>query len=125
MTDLMAPLQAPKAAPAYPESKSGKYLLADGKNEELATFGAGCYWGTEKYFVIDFQKKNKDALLGYSVGFMSPHSDAKASPTYAEVRKGDTTHVEVLHMKYDKDKVSYEDLVKYFFTFHDPTQLNY
>ena len=30
------------------------YHLTNNKNEELATFGAGCYWGTEKYYATNF-----------------------------------------------------------------------
>ena len=30
---------------------SGHYMTLGLNNEELATFGAGCYWGTEKWFV--------------------------------------------------------------------------
>ena len=33
-------------------------------NEEFATFGAGCYWGTEKYFVTIFQKQHPGYVLG-------------------------------------------------------------
>ena len=37
---------------------------------------------------------------------------------------GDTTHVEVLHFKFDNTKISYEELCRFLFTFHDPTTLN-
>lgn len=50
------------------------------KNEEFATFGAGCYWGTEKWFISKF--KFVDAITGYAVGFMSPDEDAIKNPTY-------------------------------------------
>merc|ERR1712086_697787 len=50
------------------------------KNEEFATFGAGCYWGTEKWFISKF--KHADAITGYAVGFMSPDHDAPVNPTY-------------------------------------------
>lgn len=105
----------------FADRKSMKYKLEGIDNEELATFGAGCYWGTEKYFVTNLQKKFPDYLLGYGVGFMSPDEDAPKNPTYRQVCTKTTTHVEVLHMRYDKTKIKYEDLVKHFFTFHDPT----
>ena len=98
-----------------------QYELTGNKNEELATFGAGCYWGTEKYYAINFQKQNPKSLIGYAVGFMSPKTDAPENPKYKEVCGGDTTHVEVLQIKFDRNLVSYEDLVRFFFTFHDPT----
>ena len=40
------------------------------------------------------------------------------------MKRGATSHIEVLNLKYDKSKISYEDLVRYFFTFHDPTTWN-
>ena len=55
---------------------------------------------------------------------MSPNKNAPANPKYREVCTGTTTHVEVLHFRFDNTKVSYEDLVRFFFTFHDPTTLN-
>ena len=41
------------------------------EHKQLATFGAGCFWGTEKYFAKDFTEKFPGAILGTSVGFMS------------------------------------------------------
>ena len=55
---------------------------------------------------------------------MSPNDDAIENPKYREVCGGKTTHVEVLHLRFDSNKVSFEELVKYFFTFHDPTTKN-
>ena len=37
------------------DSKSMSYKATGASYEAFATFGAGCYWGTEKYFVNDFQ----------------------------------------------------------------------
>ena len=65
--------------------------------------------------------KYPDCFLGYAVGFMSPITDAPKNPTYREVKTKTTSYVEVLHLRFDNSKVSYKDLVKHFFTFHDPT----
>lgn len=46
------------------------------------------------------------------------------NPTYREVCSGSTGHVEVLQIKFDPAVVAYEDLLKFFFSFHDPTTLN-
>ena len=54
------------------------------------------------------------------VGFMGP-PDAVASPSYEQVCKGDTGHVEVFHLKFSGGANTYEELVRYFFQFHDPT----
>jgi len=90
---------------------------------EAATFGAGCYWGTEKFFAKDFEKKYPGSIIATAVGFMGPKG-AKENPTYYEVCMGATGHVEVLQIKYDPAKCSFEDLCKFFFTFHDPTTIN-
>jgi peptide-methionine (S)-S-oxide reductase len=42
------------------------------ENIQIATFGAGCFWGTEKYFAKDFAKMFPDGILGTCVGFMNP-----------------------------------------------------
>ena len=43
---------------------SGYVQLSGADGEELATFGAGCYWGTEKYFTVNFQHMYPGAILG-------------------------------------------------------------
>ena len=103
---------------------SGSTELTGHPGEVLATFGAGCYWGTEKYFATNFAKQHPKAILGHAVGFMSPNDNAIENPKYREVCGGKTSHVEVLHLRFDSNIVKYEDLVKYFFTFHDPTTKN-
>lgn len=48
-----------------------------------ACFGAGCYWGTEKFFKVDFGTKIKPGSIKKgAVGFMSAVPGAKANPTY-------------------------------------------
>ena len=54
---------------------------------------------------------------GYSGG-------AKANPTYKEVCTGETGHAEVVQLTYDNTKTSLEEILKVFFTVHDPTTLN-
>mmetsp|Transcript_4417 Transcript_4417/g.15816 ORF Transcript_4417/g.15816 Transcript_4417/m.15816 type:complete len:179 (-) Transcript_4417:120-656(-) len=55
---------------------------------------------------------------------MSPREDARQNPSYQEVCSGRTGHVEVLQLSYNPAKVSYEEICKFFFTFHDPTTKN-
>jgi peptide-methionine (S)-S-oxide reductase len=82
---------------------------------ELATFGAGCFWGVE----IAFRQIPGvlDALAGYSGGTMP-------NPTYEDVCSDRTGHAEVVQVTFDPSRVSYDRLVDVFFTSHDPTQLN-
>lgn len=48
-----------------------------------ACFGAGCYWGTEKFFKVDFGNKIKPgSIKSGAVGFMSADPNAKKNPSY-------------------------------------------
>ena len=81
-----------------------------------ASFGAGCFWGTEKMFKKEFPKL-KTVFVGYQGG----HTD---SVTYKEVCTGTTGHAEVLQVTYEPEEVSFRDLVTFFYKMHDPTTLN-
>lgn len=83
---------------------------------ELATFGAGCFWGTEKFFRKQFGSNLLSAMVGYMGGA------SKAS--YEDVCTGTTNHAEVLQVSFDPNKLPYADLVRLFFRMHDPTTLN-
>ena len=82
---------------------------------ELATFGAGCFWGVE----VTFRNVPgvKDALVGYLGGTLK-------NPTYRDVCTGRTGHAEVVQVKYDPAEVSYDKLLDVFWENHDPTTLN-
>lgn len=49
---------------------------------------------------------------------------AKANPSYREVCSGRTGHVEVYDFEFDGNLSTYENLIKHFFSFHDPTTEN-
>jgi len=86
-----------------------------------AAFGAGCFWGTEKFFRRQFGA----ALKTTSVGYMGGNESSDGTPpSYARVCSGRTGHAEVLFMEYDPNEVKYEDLVRFFYRMHDPTTLN-
>lgn len=82
---------------------------------ELATFGAGCFWGVE----VTFRNTPgvKDALVGYLGGTL-------ANPTYRDVCTGRTGHAEVVQVTYDPAEVSYDKLLDVFWENHNPTTLN-
>lgn len=87
-----------------------------GRNEyKLATFGSGCFWCTEAIF----QKLNGvlSVTPGYSGG-------KRENPTYDQVCSGATGHAEVIHIQYDSEIISFEELLEVFWKTHDPTTLN-
>ena len=88
------------------------------------TLGAGCYWGTEKFYANDFEKMYPGSILSTSVGFMNPNPEAVKNPSYELVCTGRTGHVEVVHLRFDPKKVSYKEIIQFFFTFHDPIWLD-
>jgi peptide-methionine (S)-S-oxide reductase len=82
---------------------------------ELATFGAGCFWHVEDVF--ERQKGVKSAVSGYSGGNVP-------EPSYEMVHTGITGHAEVVQVEYDPNVISYEKLLKIFWSCHDPTSIN-
>ena len=83
------------------------------EKSEIATFGAGCFWGVEASF------QNVIGVVGTSVGYMG---GALENPTYEQVCTDRTGHAEVVHVTFDPNKVSYKDLLEVFWQSHDPTQ---
>lgn len=83
------------------------------KHEAKAYFAGGCFWGMEYY--LEKIEGVKEVVSGYMGGRVK-------DPTYHQVSSGETGHFEVVEVRYDPHKVSYETLVKTFFEIHDPTQ---
>ena len=82
---------------------------------EVATFGAGCFWGIEAAF------RKVKGVTSTSVGYMGGHFP---NPSYLDVLSRITGHAEVAQLEYDPSKVSYEELLDVFWNIHDPTSLN-
>jgi len=82
---------------------------------ELATFGAGCFWHVE----ADFERLNGvvSDVSGYAGGNVR-------NPNYEMVHEGYTGHAEVVMVQYDPEIISYEGLLKVFWTCHNPTTPN-
>jgi peptide-methionine (S)-S-oxide reductase len=92
--------------------------FAPSNDYSLATFGAGCFWGVEKSFRKKFVGQGVyDVQVGYAGGH-------KNNVTYREVCSGSTGHAEVVQLKYDSSKISYQTLVDFFYRMHDPTTQN-
>jgi peptide-methionine (S)-S-oxide reductase len=80
---------------------------------ELATFGAGCFWGVEEGF------RTMPGVIDTAVGYMGGELD---NPTYRQVCTDTTGHAEVVQVQFDPAKVTYEELLAKFWQIHDPTQ---
>lgn len=89
--------------------------MESNQNLETATLGAGCFWCVEAVF--DDLKGVRDVVSGYSGG----HTE---NPTYREVCSETTGHAEVVNITFDPKEISFRDILRVFFTVHDPTTLN-
>ena len=79
---------------------------------EKATLGGGCFWCLEAVFLG--MKGVSAVTSGYAGGHL-------ANPTYEEVCGKRTGHAEVVQISYDPTTVSFAEVLKVFFTIHDPT----
>ncbi len=80
--------------------------------QEAATLGGGCFWCLEAVF------KDLDGVQSVMSGYAGGHV---ANPSYRQVCTGRTGHAEVTQIVFDPKVVSYEDLLRVFFSIHDPT----
>ncbi len=85
------------------------------KTLDTATFGGGCFWCVEAIF--QQMEGVEKVISGYSGGKVD-------NPTYKEICTGTTGHAEVAQIIYDPSVVSYDELLKAFWSTHDPTTLN-
>ncbi|MDH3588463.1 MAG: peptide-methionine (S)-S-oxide reductase MsrA [Gammaproteobacteria bacterium] len=79
-----------------------------------ATFGAGCFWGVEAAF------RELD-IIDAAVGYMGGTTE---NPTYENVCRDDTGHVEVVQVEFNPTVTGYDKLLEKFWSCHNPTQHN-
>lgn len=84
-------------------------------NIQIATFGGGCFW------CIDAAFRRVKGVLNVSSGYAGGEIE---NPSYQQICTGLTGHAEVVQLDFDSSIVSYNTLLKMFFTLHDATQLN-
>ena len=82
---------------------------------EIAVLGLGCFWGPE----IKFSKL--EGIIRTEVGYCG---GINKNTTYEEVCTGKTNHAEVVKLEFDPEIITYENILEFFFTIHDPTTLN-
>ena len=82
---------------------------------EIAVLALGCFWGPEKKY------GQLEGVYRTEVGYCGGNS---RNTNYREVCTGTTNHAEAVKLEFDPKVISYEEIVKKFFEFHDPTTLN-
>jgi peptide-methionine (S)-S-oxide reductase len=82
---------------------------------QTTTLAGGCFWCLEAVF--DDLRGVLSVESGYSGG-QTPN------PTYRDVCAGVTGHAEVVRIAFDPNLLSFNDLLRVFFSIHDPTTLN-
>ncbi|MFN8284986.1 MAG: peptide-methionine (S)-S-oxide reductase MsrA [Chitinophagales bacterium] len=97
------------------QQTENKKTMDTNKNYEVATLGGGCYWCMEAVF------QRLDGVIKVESGFSGGHVK---NPSYHAVCTGTTGHAEVIQITYDTTKVQFSEILKVFFTMHDPTTLN-
>jgi peptide-methionine (S)-S-oxide reductase len=84
-------------------------------NRAAVTLGGGCFWCLEAVYLR--VRGVHSVVSGYAGG-------EHPAPTYREVCSGRTGHAEVVRVEFDPDVVSFKEILRIFFTIHDPTTLN-
>lgn len=87
------------------------------REAKLATFAAGCFWGTE----AAYQKFKDYGIVKTKVGYTGGET---TDPSYEAVCSKKTGHAEAVQIIYNPSIISYQQLLKIFWLIHDPTQLN-
>lgn len=85
------------------------------KDREIAVVAGGCFWGVEEII------REIPGVLETQVGYTGGSNN---HPVYKEVSGGRTGHAEAVQIAFDPKKLSYADLLGWFFRLHDPTTAN-
>lgn len=83
--------------------------------QEQITLGAGCFWCVEAVY------NRLDGVISATSGYMG---GTRENPTYEDVIQRNTGEVEVVQVVFDPKKISREQIIKWFWELHDPTQTN-
>lgn len=87
--------------------------VADGT--ATATLAGGCFWGMEDIL------RDIPGVLETDVGYTG---GKVPNATYPDVTGGKSGHAEAVQIRFDPKRISYEELLGYYFRMHDPTTRN-
>ena len=90
-------------------------LEAKTMKKEIATLAGGCFWGVEEII------RGIPGVLNTTVGYTGGKIE---NPNYNIVKLGTSDHAESIEVEFDPEKLSYKDLLGWFFRLHDPTTVN-
>jgi methionine-S-sulfoxide reductase len=85
------------------------------EHESVAILAGGCFWGMQE--LLRQLPGVRQTRVGYTGGQLK-------GPGYDDVKTGRTGHAESVQVVFDPNQLSYERLLAYFFTIHDPTTKN-
>ena len=85
------------------------------ERREVAVLAGGCFWGMEELL------RKVPGVIDTSVGYTGGSSP---NPVYEDVHEGTTGHAESVRIEFDPARITYEQLLLYFFKIHDPTTGN-
>jgi peptide-methionine (S)-S-oxide reductase len=90
-------------------------IVTPSQDKETVILGGGCFWCLEPIF--DELEGVEQVESGYSGGWVD-------KPTYQQVCSGTTGHAEVVQIIFNRKVISLKEILRIFFTVHDPTTPN-
>ena len=80
-------------------------------NTETAILAGGCFWGVEELL------RHREGVISTRVGYTGGQND---HPTYGN----HPGHAEAVEIVFDPERISYRDILEFFFQIHDPSTRN-
>lgn len=94
---------------------TGAYDETTPDRTEVAMLAGGCFWGVEHLL------RELEGVLETDSGYTGGKTE---NPNYRDIVTGKTGHAESVRIVFDPSRVSYEEILRYYFRLHDPTTIN-
>lgn len=115
---LLRPFTSNATARFNPDQAAQTSTSSVPSDAAICTIAAGCFWGPDHMYRHHFGDKG---LLDSRVGYIG---GSVPNPSYSRVCSGRTGHAEAVQVYYDPAKLSYRQLLEFFYQMHDPTTMN-